>query len=206
MSVMRCAAAAFVVAGPTGLALAASLLLKGVHVTIVDRQTEGANTSRAAAVNARTLEVLKGLDVTRRLLKEGVEAPRFTIRDGAKTLLSIDFSELKTAYPFTLLIPQSTTERLLLARVRELGGDVTRAKLLTTVTQDDSGVTATFAGGDVVHARYLVGADGMHSTVREQAGIGFTGDAYGNRSYSPTLNSAATHPPTRYACSAHVTA
>jgi 2-polyprenyl-6-methoxyphenol hydroxylase-like FAD-dependent oxidoreductase len=165
-------------AGPTGLTLAASLLLKGVHVTLVDRQTEGANTSRAAGVNARTLEVLDGLDVTRRLLKEGVEAPRFVIRDGARVLLKIDFSGLVTDYPFTLLVPQSTTERLLLDRVRELGGDVTRPRVLATVVQDDAGVTATFEDGDTVRARYLVGADGMHSTVREQAGIGFSGAAY----------------------------
>ncbi|MET0474829.1 MAG: FAD-dependent oxidoreductase [Mycobacterium sp.] len=165
-------------AGPTGLTLAAALLLKGAKVTLVDRQPEGANTSRAAGVNARTLEVLEGLDVTRRLLKEGIEAPRFVIRDGAKVLLTIDFGGLVTDYPFTLLVPQSTTERLLLDRVRELGGDVTRPKVLTTVTQDDSGVTATFADGDTIRARYLVGADGMHSTVREQAGIGFSGAAY----------------------------
>ncbi|MGH3641453.1 MAG: FAD-dependent oxidoreductase [Mycobacterium sp.] len=165
-------------AGPTGLTLAASLLLKGVGVTLVDRQSEGANTSRAAGVNARTLEVLEVLDVTRRLLKEGIEAPRFVIRDGARVLLQIDFSGLTTDYPFTLLCPQSTTERLLLDRVRELGGDVIRPKVLTTITQGADGVTATFTDGDTVQARYLVGADGMHSTVREQAGIGFSGGAY----------------------------
>jgi 2-polyprenyl-6-methoxyphenol hydroxylase-like FAD-dependent oxidoreductase len=125
-------------AGPTGLTLAASLLIKGVSVTLVDRQSEGANTSRAAGVNARTLEVLDGLDVTRRLRKEGIEAPRFVIRDGARVLLKIDFSGLTTDYPFTLLCPQSTTERLLLDRVRELGGDVTRPKVLTTITPTGS--------------------------------------------------------------------
>lgn len=165
-------------AGPTGLTLAASLLLKGADVMLVDRQSEGANTSRAAAVNARTLEVLEGIDVARRLVKEGIEAPRFAIRDGAKTLLSIDFSGLATAYPFTLMVPQSTTERLLLDRVRELGGDVVRPKVLATITEDAEGVTATFDDGDTVRARYVVGADGMNSTVREQAGIGFTGGSY----------------------------
>ncbi|BBZ30294.1 pentachlorophenol monooxygenase [Mycolicibacterium madagascariense] len=165
-------------AGPTGLTLAAALLLQGVSVTLVDRQAEGANTSRAAGVNARSLEVLDRIDVTRRLVKEGVEAPRFTIRDRAATLLTVDFSGLATDYPFTLLVPQSTTERLLLERVRELGGDVIRPKTLVTVAQDAARVTATFDDGDTVSARYLVGADGMHSTVRTQAGIGFTGGAY----------------------------
>ena len=68
-------------AGPTGLTLAASLVKQGVATTVVDRQAAGANTSRAAAVNARTLEVLDDLDVARRLVKEGIHAPRFTIRD-----------------------------------------------------------------------------------------------------------------------------
>jgi 2-polyprenyl-6-methoxyphenol hydroxylase-like FAD-dependent oxidoreductase len=39
-------------------------------------------------------------------------------------------------------------------------------------------VTATFSDGTRVRAGYVVGADGMHSTVREQAGIGFTGGTY----------------------------
>ena len=165
-------------AGPTGLTLAASLLARGIRATIVDRQNAGANTSRAAAVNARTLEVLEGLDVARRLVKEGIEAPLFSIRDGSKVLIPIDFSHLPTAYPYTLLVPQSTTERLLLDRVRELGGDVERPRVLTGVTQDSDGVTATFADGDTIRARYVVGADGMHSTVREQAGIEFHGEPY----------------------------
>lgn len=165
-------------AGPTGLTLAASLLARGIRTTIVDRQNAGANTSRAAAVNARTLEVLEGLDVARRLVKEGIEAPLFSIRDGSKVLVPIDFSHLPTAYPYTLLVPQSTTERLLLDRVRELGGDVERPRVLKSVTQDSDGATATFADGDIKRARYVVGADGMHSTVREQAGIEFRGEPY----------------------------
>ena len=46
-------------AGPTGLTLAASLLRRDADVIVVDRLVAGANTSRAAAVNARTLEVLR---------------------------------------------------------------------------------------------------------------------------------------------------
>ena len=165
-------------AGPTGLTLAASLLAKGVRATIVDRQAAGANTSRAAAINARTLEVLEGLDVSRRLVKEGIALPRFTIRDGRRLLIPIDFSALPTAYPYTLTLPQCDTERLLLDRLVELGGEVSRPKVLTSVTQDPDGVTATFADGDVIRAAYVVGADGIGSTVREQAGIGFDGGQY----------------------------
>jgi 2-polyprenyl-6-methoxyphenol hydroxylase-like FAD-dependent oxidoreductase len=165
-------------AGPSGLTLAASLVKKGVATTEVDRQPAGANTSRAAVVNARTLEVLEDLDVSRRLVKEGVQAPRFTIRDGRRTLIPIDFSALPTDYPYSLMVPQDTTERLLLDRLTELGGTVIRPKTLTSISQDADGVTATFDDGDVIRARYVVGADGIHSTVREQAGIGFEGGVY----------------------------
>ena len=93
---------------------------------MVDRQAAGANTSRAAVVNARTLEVLDDLDVSRRLVKEGVQAPRFTIRDGRRTLIPDRLLGLPTDYPYSLMVPQATTERLLLDRLTELGGTVIR--------------------------------------------------------------------------------
>ena len=92
-------------AGPSGLTLAASLVSRGIATVVVDAQAAGANTSRAAVVNARTLEVLEDLDVARRLVKEGIEAPRFTIRDGNRTLIPVDFSVLPTAYPYSLMVP-----------------------------------------------------------------------------------------------------
>jgi 2-polyprenyl-6-methoxyphenol hydroxylase-like FAD-dependent oxidoreductase len=165
-------------AGPSGLTLAASLVKRGISTTVVDAQAAGANTSRAAVVNARTLEVLDDLDVSRRLVKEGVQAPRFTIRDGRRLLIPVDFSVLPTEFPYSLMVPQATTERLLLDRLTELGGAVLRPKTLASVLQDADGVTAMFDDGDVIRARYVVGADGIHSTVREQAGIGFEGGAY----------------------------
>ena len=76
------------------------------------------------------------------------------------------------------MVPQNTTEKLLLDRLLELGGTVIRPMTLTSITQDAHGVTAAFDNGDTVRARYAVGADGIHSTVREQAAIGFRGGQY----------------------------
>ncbi|MDQ3867240.1 MAG: FAD-dependent monooxygenase [Actinomycetota bacterium] len=165
-------------AGPVGLTLAAALAARGVDGVLVDRQAEGANTSRAAVVHARTLEVLEDVGVSAELVGRGIIVPRFTVRDRDQALLTIDFEGLPTAYPYTLMVPQNVTEQVLLNRLHAVGGDVRRPYELVTLTQDADGVTATMATGETIRARYAVGADGMHSSVREHAGIGFSGTAY----------------------------
>jgi 2-polyprenyl-6-methoxyphenol hydroxylase-like FAD-dependent oxidoreductase len=57
--------------GPTGLVLTSTLCQAGHDVLALDRQAEGANDSRAAAIHAKTLEVLRELNVTDRLVAEG---------------------------------------------------------------------------------------------------------------------------------------
>ncbi|MCU7726900.1 FAD-dependent monooxygenase [Actinoplanes sp. KI2] len=165
-------------AGPVGLTLAAALTRRGRPAIVIDRQPEGANTSRAAVIHARTLEALDELDVTGEMVERGVIVPHFTVRDGDRALLTVDFSDLPTRYPYTLMLPQSDTELILSDRLRRLGGSVRRPAELVGFRQDDDGVTATLRDGQTVRARYLVGADGMHSTVRDLSGIGFTGKAY----------------------------
>jgi 2-polyprenyl-6-methoxyphenol hydroxylase-like FAD-dependent oxidoreductase len=165
-------------AGPVGLTLAAALAANGVDAVVVDKQPEQANTSRACVVHSRTLEVLRELRVSEELVQRGVIVPRFTIRDRDRVLMTIDFDDLPTEYPYTLMIPQDLTERVLLDRLRSVGGQVHRPCALTSLSQDSDEVTATMATGDTIRAAYAVGADGMHSTVRERGGIGFTGDTY----------------------------
>jgi 2-polyprenyl-6-methoxyphenol hydroxylase-like FAD-dependent oxidoreductase len=165
-------------AGPTGLTLAIGLAQSGHDVTVVDNQAAGDNTSRAAVVHSHTLEALEPFGVVERLTTEGIHAPRFTIRDHDRVLVPVPFSELPTAYPYLLMISQATTETILLDRLVELGGQIHRPYTLTTLDQDEAGITATFSNGERIRAGYVVGADGMHSTVREQAGIGFSGDTY----------------------------
>ncbi len=166
-------------AGPTGLTLATALVARGIRTIVVDRQAAGANTSRAAVVHARTLEVLESIGVTDRLIRLGVHATRFTIRDRDRVLVPVRFDHLPTRYPYTLMISQAVTEAVLLARFTELCGRVLWQRAVTDVTQSDEGVTATLDDGTRLQARYLVGADGMHSTVRERTGIGFPGGSYG---------------------------
>ncbi|MCW5635153.1 MAG: FAD-dependent monooxygenase [Rubrivivax sp.] len=166
-------------AGPTGLTLAAALTARGTRATVIDRQAEGANTSRAAVVHARTLEVLEAIGVTPRLVARGLKAQRFTIRDRDRVLVPIDFTPLPTAYPYTLMVSQAVTEAVLAERLHELGGRVLRPLALQALMQDDDGVTASLDDGGHVRARFVVGADGMHSAVRQAAGIAFAGATYG---------------------------
>jgi len=170
---------AIVGAGPTGLALAVTLASAGIDYVIVDRLAEGANTSRAAVVHARTLEVLDELGAAKDLIARGVPVTRFAVRDGSRRLLTVAFDGLPTPYPYTLMVPQRETEAVLLARLRALGGDVHRPSEVASVVQDEDGVTLTMTSGETLRAGYAVGADGMHSAVREASGIGFTGSAYG---------------------------
>jgi 2-polyprenyl-6-methoxyphenol hydroxylase-like FAD-dependent oxidoreductase len=169
---------AIVGAGPTGLTLAAFLTAGGADVVLLDKAAGGDGTSRAAVVHARTLEVLEGLGVSGELVERGLITPTFTVRDRDRVLMTVSFGGLPTAHPYTLMIPQSVTEEVLLARLRELGGQVHRPYEAVGVSQDATGVTVTTATGENVRARYVVGADGMHSVVRERSGLAFTGDSY----------------------------
>ncbi|MEU3616330.1 FAD-dependent monooxygenase [Streptomyces sp. NPDC006872] len=169
---------AIVGAGPAGLALAVTLAASGIDFVVLDKLAEGANTSRAAVVHARTLEVLDELGASEELIARGIQVTRFAVRDGARRLLTVPFDKLPTPHPYTLMVPQYETESVLLDRLRALGGDVHRPHEVTSVVQDEDGVTLTTSTGQTLRAGYAVGTDGMHSTVREASGIGFTGNAY----------------------------
>ena len=62
-------------AGPVGLTLAAALEARRVDAVLVDKAPAMANTSRAAVIHARTLEVLRVIDVTEELVRRGVIVP-----------------------------------------------------------------------------------------------------------------------------------
>ncbi len=168
-------------AGPTGLALGAELKRLGIPSLILDRLEAGANTSRAAVVHARTLEVLEPLGVTPELLQEGIVVPIFRVRDRNRILTSISFKDLDTKYPFTLMCPQNRTEAVLLRRLQSLGGAVQRPCDVVTVRPGENDVEVQFKSGEelkTVRTKWLVGCDGMHSVVREQTAIPFIGGNY----------------------------
>jgi len=166
-------------AGPVGLAVAASLAGHGHDVTVVDRQATGANTSRAAVVHARTLEMLERIGVSERLAGLGIQARQFSIRDGDRELVPVRFDGLPTEYPYTLMVPQNITEQVLLDRLEELGGSVHRPYVASGISQTDDGAEVTLDSGEMIKAQYVVAADGMNSTIRDLAGLTPDGNVNG---------------------------
>lgn len=168
-------------AGPTGLTLAAELKRLDIAALIFDKLQSGANTSRAAVVHAKTLEMLEPLGVSDELIESGLQIQQFRLRNPSGPISTISFKDLKTKYPFGLLCPQSRTEAILLRRLESLGGDVERPWELVRAEAGEAGVQVEFRNDGEsrnVTAPFLVGCDGMHSVVRQAAGISFEGGAY----------------------------
>lgn len=168
-------------AGPTGLALSIALHQAGIDHVLVERLAMGLHTSRAGVVHAQTLASLERLGVAGRLVELGLKLENFAIRDRDRMLLKLGFGNLPLPYPYVLMIPQNLTEEVLADRIAKLGGVVHRGVEAKAVTQDADGahVTVVQDGRETtISARYVVGADGMHSVVRQAAGIGFDGEAY----------------------------
>jgi 2-polyprenyl-6-methoxyphenol hydroxylase-like FAD-dependent oxidoreductase len=171
-------------AGPTGLTLAAQLRAFGATVRIVDRQLDRVHESRALAIQPRTLEVLRGLSVTRELVARGNDAVWIELhsRDRAIRIRVFGLGLPDTAYPFLLFLSQAETEQVLLDHLAGLGVRPERRVDLAGFRADPDGLTCTLRHDDgrteQVRTRYLVGCDGAHSTVRRIAQIPFEGGAY----------------------------
>ncbi len=169
-------------AGPTGLALAAELQRLGTPALLFEKHAAPPATSRAVILHARTLEVLEPLDVTGRLIERGLQLSHARMREGDATRMQVSFDGLPTSYPYALALPQDQTEAVLTTRLRELGGAVTQTIRVTDIAADDAGATLTYTAAGVlvqqIRAGWVIGCDGVHSVVRQAAGIGFEGGAY----------------------------
>lgn len=168
-------------AGPTGLMLAACLQRLGVRFLIADRKHGPTRESRALALQARSLEVYDQLGLVQRVLEQAAVAPAIAPGYRDHPFATVSFGDLGkglTPFPGIHVLEQSRNERLLVAALEERGGSVLWGHGLLGLEQGEGGVTARLGGdGDVrrVEARYLVGADGASSTVRELSGIPFDG-------------------------------
>ncbi|MFI8002077.1 FAD-dependent monooxygenase [Streptomyces sp. NPDC086010] len=167
-------------AGPSGLALACDLARRGVRALVVEQAPSLFPGSRGKGIQPRTREVLDDLGVGDAVREHGGPAPIGMTWSGGERRGEYDMFRRAApteAEPYgePWLLPQWRTQEILLARLRELGGDVLFSAALTDFVQDADGVTAELTTGPV-RASHLVAADGGRSTVRRALGITMDGE------------------------------
>ena len=190
-------------AGPTGLVLALWLTRLGVAVRIVDKTAEAGTTSRALAVQGRTLEFYRQVGMADAVVESGVKAAAVNlwVRGARAARLPLqDIGKNLTPFPFALIYPQDAHERLLIERLAALGVHVERRTELVRFEQNSERVKAVLKRPDGSEenseAVYLAGCDGGHSIVRQVIGIDFPGGTYEGLFYVADVE--ASGPATNY--------
>lgn len=172
-------------AGPTGLVLALWLSKLGIRVRIIDKTSEPGTTSRALAVQARTLELYSQLDLSDAVVQNGhkVAAANFWVKGEPVARLPLStIGEGLTPYAFLEMYPQDEHERLLIERLEAFGITVERNTELQSFEETGDGITARLRLPDgqqeTCQACYLAGCDGARSIVRKTLDTGFPGGTY----------------------------
>ncbi|WP_417215473.1 FAD-dependent oxidoreductase [Arthrobacter sp.] len=180
--------------GPCGLALASLLLDAGFTVRVLEARHCPGTHSRAIGLHPPALEVLDAVGVGDAAVTAGVRIRGGVGLAGGREIASLDFGILPGPHRYILSLPQAQTVRLLEDRVKALdAGALLRGARLETYRQDEDGVRVAFTTADAsagpgtggtrhtLGARFLIGADGVDSTVRTLAGEAFAGGRYRDR-------------------------
>src|SRR5215475_12297929 len=172
-------------AGPTGLVLALWLRRLGVDVRIVDQAVDPATTSRAVAVQARTLEFYRQIGLADTIIARGREVSAANLWVAGRQVARAVFGDMGAGispYAYAFIYPQDEHERLLIDRLGDTRDAVERETELVGFEERADRIVARLARGDgrveCCEAAFLVGCDGGHSRVRETLSIGFAGGTY----------------------------
>jgi len=177
-------------AGPTGLVLALWLTRLGVRVRIIDKTAEPGTTSRALAVQARTLEFYSQVGLSDAVVAHGrktIAANMWVAGKRAAHAVLGEMGKGLSPFPYALIFPQDEHERLLIERLGEAGVQIERRTELMTFTDAGGRILARLKRPDgeqeMCEAAYIAGCDGAHSIVRETLQIGFPGGIYNHLFY-----------------------
>ncbi|KAM4067947.1 FAD binding domain-containing protein [Hirsutella rhossiliensis] len=180
-------------AGPTGLHLAYNLRRLGVPCRIIDRSPEISPHTRAVAFTPRTQEIFEQTGLLPVFRPFMTRASHFNMIGFGRIRMQNRFSALPSKFNYAGVLIQPVFEQVMTTELQRVGGvSVERSTELLSFSVNDSGVTATLAStseptkeaGDeelTVRAKFLVGCDGTHSTVRKQMGWKFLGKSTGIR-------------------------
>jgi len=186
---------AIVGGGPVGLGLAVTLGQAGVPCVLLDRSRELSAIPKGQNLTARSLEHFYFWDCVdelraARLLPAGFPIGGITAYESLASQYWYAPAGRETVGDFYFQrnerLPQYLTEAVLRNRLAALrSATALFGWSATEVSQDDDGVrvTALSDSGErrVIEADYVVGCDGAHSTVREQAGIASSGTDFDQR-------------------------
>jgi 2-polyprenyl-6-methoxyphenol hydroxylase-like FAD-dependent oxidoreductase len=177
-------------AGPTGLVLALWLTRMGVRVRIVDKTAEPGTTSRAVAVQARTLELYSQIDLADTVIEHGWKTIAVNLWVAGKKAAHAVFGDMGAGvspFPYALIFPQDEHERLLIDRLAESGVHIERQTELLGFEDAAGRAIARLkrpdGASEKCEAAYIAGCDGAHSAVREALKIGFPGGTYDHLFY-----------------------
>jgi 2-polyprenyl-6-methoxyphenol hydroxylase-like FAD-dependent oxidoreductase len=176
-------------AGPGGLAAAVTLGEYGVSTLVIERRASPSTLPRANTASTATMELLRrwGLEDRARERSLDVEfrawaAPTLTAPEGEA--IDVGFPTREQAPLISPTAPaaigQDELEPLIEGRARSLPSvRVERRVELVALERADQGWLLSGRGPDdrdrLIRARYVIGADGMHSKVRDELGIATTG-------------------------------
>ena len=176
--------------GLVGLSTAMFLAQHGISSVAVERLRGGSPVPRAAFFHMRTLEMFRSAGIEDRVREqsskefepEGAIVLMDTLAGKVLAGLIPSLNEgVEALSPCRrLFVTQPGLEPILRARAEQAGASVIEGHEVIGIDQDADGVTATIrdvASGDEqrIRAKYLVGADGAHSKVRDLLGIEFDG-------------------------------
>jgi 2-polyprenyl-6-methoxyphenol hydroxylase-like FAD-dependent oxidoreductase len=169
-------------AGPTGMTAAIELKRLGMDVRMIDKSGHMARYSQALVVQARTLEQLQRYGLAEETIAHGRKLNEARFYSEGKLIVDFKLDHMDGRYPFALFIPQSTTEKLLAQCMESLGARTERGVELLELKQDaHPHATLRHPDGrtEEIAPRWVIGADGAHSTVREKLGVAFEGGGIG---------------------------
>lgn len=167
-------------AGPTGLLMACELARQGVAFRIIDKTPKPTLASNAVWVQPRTIEIFDLLGIASPFVKLGHHCNGIHLHSHGKLSIHVPLNQIKSKYPYILMLPQSETERVLNEHLATFKCHVERPLELIKMQQNEDSVTATIRheNGQVeeITSDWLIGCDGANSFVREQCKIYFPGE------------------------------